>query len=169
MGVSSDRQLGRPKEWDGKETTFDDFSFKFSNWLSGLPGGEETLLENAARHAGAISVTTMTVKQAVIARGIAMSLKSLVSGKALDIIKAVEQKTNGFEMWRRLHLEYKPHTSSRTVSLLEAVMEDKPRGTEDFSVWYYRWLELIRQAEQARGKLIDDDIKCAVATRRSPK
>ena len=26
MGVSSDRQRGRPKEWDGKEITFDDFS-----------------------------------------------------------------------------------------------------------------------------------------------
>ena len=87
----------------------------------------------------------------------------------MDIIKAAAEKSNGLEMWRRLHLEYRPHTSSRTVSLLEDVMEDKPRGTEDFSVWYYRWLELIRQAEQARGKLIDDDIKCAVATRRSPK
>ncbi len=104
MGVSSDRQLGRPKEWDGKESTFDDFSFKFSNWLSGLPGGGETLLEHAARHAVAISVATMTVEQMVIARVIAMSLKSLVSGEAANIIKAVEEKSNGFEMWRRLHL-----------------------------------------------------------------
>ncbi len=43
------------------------------------------------------------------------------------------------------------------------------RVARDSSVWYYRWLELIRQAEQARGGLIDDDIKCAVATRRSPR
>ena len=49
MGVSSDRVLGRPKDWDGKENTFDDFSFKFSNWLGGLPGGGDTLLDHAGR------------------------------------------------------------------------------------------------------------------------
>ena len=102
MGISSDRVLGRPKDWDGKENTFDDFSFKFSNWLGGLPGGGDFLLEHAARHGSGISVTTMTPEQTVIARGVAMSLKSMVSGKALDIIKAVEEKNNGFEMWRRM-------------------------------------------------------------------
>ena len=60
MGVSSDRQLGRPKEWDGKEITFDDFILKFSNWLSGLPGEGDTLLEHAARHASVISIATMS-------------------------------------------------------------------------------------------------------------
>ncbi len=55
-------------------------------------------------------------------------------------------------------LEYKTHTSNCKVSLWEAVVEDKPKSSEDFSTWYYRWLEMIRQAEQARGKLIGDDI-----------
>ncbi len=87
----------------------------------------------------------------------------------MDIIKAVDEKNNGFEMWRRMHLEFKPHTSIPTVSLFEAVMEDRPRTSEDFSTWYYRWLEMIRQAEQVRRKWIDDDTKCAVATRRAPR
>ena len=38
MGMSSERTLGRPKEWDGKDPGFDDFVFKFANWLSGMPG-----------------------------------------------------------------------------------------------------------------------------------
>ena len=50
MGMSSERTLGRPKEWDGKEHGFDDFSFKFTNWLSGMPGDVEELLENAVIH-----------------------------------------------------------------------------------------------------------------------
>ena len=37
LGVGSDRSLGRPKEWIGEPSGFDDFEFKFSNWLSGLP------------------------------------------------------------------------------------------------------------------------------------
>ncbi len=93
----------------------------------------------------------MTPEQTAIARGIAMSLKRMVSGKAFNIIKEFEGKNNGFEMRRRTPLEYKPHTSSRTVSLLEAVMKDKPKTSEDFSTWCYRWLEMIRQAEQVRS------------------
>ena len=34
LGVGSDRRLGRPKEWNGETRGFDDFAFKFSNWLS---------------------------------------------------------------------------------------------------------------------------------------
>ena len=41
LGVGSDRCLGRPKEWNGEASGFDDFAFKFSNWLSGLPGDAE--------------------------------------------------------------------------------------------------------------------------------
>ncbi len=89
----------------------------------------------------------MTPEQMVIARGVAMSLKSAVGGKSLDIIKAVEEKNNCFEMWRRMYLGYKPYTSSRTGSLLEAVMEDKPGSSEDFSTWHCRWLDMVRQDE----------------------
>ena len=48
MGMSSDRTLGRPRERNGKEEGFDTFAFKFTNWLSGLPGNAEELLDIAA-------------------------------------------------------------------------------------------------------------------------
>ena len=41
LGVRSDRSLGRPTERNGEPSGFDDFAFKFSNWLSGLPGDAE--------------------------------------------------------------------------------------------------------------------------------
>ena len=41
LGVGSDRSLGRPKEWNGELSGFDDFAFKFSNWVSGIPGDAE--------------------------------------------------------------------------------------------------------------------------------
>ena len=36
LGVGSDRSLGRPKEWNGEPSGFDDFASKFSDWLSGF-------------------------------------------------------------------------------------------------------------------------------------
>ena len=38
LGVGSDTSLGRPKEWNGEPSGFDDFAFKFSKlveWASG--------------------------------------------------------------------------------------------------------------------------------------
>ena len=45
MGLASERSLGRPKEWDGKESGFDKFAFRFSNCLGSMPGDAEALLE----------------------------------------------------------------------------------------------------------------------------
>ena len=99
--------------------------------------------------------------------GVAQALKSMVDGKALAIVKFVPDKSNGFEMWRRLWAEYRPRSAGWKVCLLESVMDDRPKEGEDFSTWYYRWAELMRQTERARKKPIDDDIKSAVALRRA--
>ena len=48
LGVGSDRSLGRPKEWNGESSVFDNFAFKFSIWLSGLPGDAERFQEESA-------------------------------------------------------------------------------------------------------------------------
>ena len=41
LSVGSDSSLGRLEEWNGESNGFDDFAFKFANWLSGLPGHAE--------------------------------------------------------------------------------------------------------------------------------
>ena len=56
LGVGSDRSLGRPKEWNGEPSGFDDFAFKFSNWLSGLPGDAERFPGRVSDHGSADSV-----------------------------------------------------------------------------------------------------------------
>ena len=82
LGVGSDRSLGRPKEWNGEPSGFDDFAFKFSNWLSGLPGDAERFLEESVTMAQPIQWATLTPREKVVARGVATSLRALVGGKA---------------------------------------------------------------------------------------
>ena len=48
LRVGSDRSLGRPKVWDSESSGFDDFAFKFSDWLSQLPGDAERFVEESA-------------------------------------------------------------------------------------------------------------------------
>ena len=48
-------------------------------------------------------------------------------------------------------------------------MDDQPTLGEDFGDWFLWWLDLVGECEQARERMIDDDIKVAVLPNRSPK
>ena len=164
MGLSAERTLGKPKDWNGSDEQFDNFTYKYSAWLGGLPGNAEELLEAAATHESPIITENLDVERRVMAKGIHQSLRSLVEGKTLNIVKSVRDG-NSFEVWRRLWAEYRPNVAGRKISLLENVMNSSPKPSEEFSTWYHAWLEDVRQAETSRGKPIDDDIRCAVALR----
>ena len=71
-------------------------------------------------------------------------------------------------MWRLLYKEYKPDIAMRKVGLLERVMDDQLAPRVDFSDWFVKWLDLAGEGEQARGWMIDDDIKVAVMLKGSP-
>ena len=84
VGVGSDRSLGRPMEWTGEPSGFDDFAFKFSNWLSGLPGDAESFLEESVTMAQPIQWATLTARETVVASGVGTALRALTGGKALS-------------------------------------------------------------------------------------
>ena len=56
-----------------KPSSFDDFAFKFSNWLSGLPGDAERFLEESVTMVQPIRWATLTPREKVVARGVAES------------------------------------------------------------------------------------------------
>ena len=70
LKVGSDRSLGRPKGWNGESSGFDDFAFKFSNWLSGLPGDAERFLEGSANMGQPILWATLAARRKVAAIGV---------------------------------------------------------------------------------------------------
>jgi hypothetical protein len=151
MGVSSDRVLGRPRDWDGKESSFNDFSFKFSNWLGGFPGGGDTLLD-PVRRGSDISVTTTHPR----AEGDCTWRCDFDEKHGYR--QGLGHHQDGVEMWWRVYLECKPHTSSRTAILWRLSRRTSLRALRTSTWYYYRWLEMTRQSEQPIDKLIDDDI-----------
>ena len=50
MGLSAERTLGKPKDWNGSDDQLDTFTYKYSAWLEGWPGNAEELLEAPATH-----------------------------------------------------------------------------------------------------------------------
>ena len=168
LGVGSDRGLGRPKEWSGESSGFDDFAFKFSNWLSGLPGDAERFLAESANMGQPILWATLAAREKFVTRGDATAVRAMAGGKALSCIRHPPEKQNGFEMWRLLYKKYKPDAARRKVGLLERVMDDQPAPGVDFSERLLMWLDLVGECEQACGRMMDDDIKVAVVLKRSP-
>ena len=131
MGQQQERTLGRPRDWNGSDEGFEEFQFKFVNFMSGMPGPSEDrsvrdLLDDAAAAKNEISWGTLDSRTKVIAEGITRMLTSMVGGRALNIIKSNPVPKNGFEAWRRLFAEYKPLTGSRRMSLIEAVIDSRP-------------------------------------------
>ena len=100
LGMSDDRSLGRPKEWSGDDKSFDDFTDKFENWLMGMPGNVEQLLSEAKAHPYPLAFAHMDDRAQIIAKGVMRALRSLVSGRALNIVKSSHERSNGLEAWR---------------------------------------------------------------------
>ena len=169
VALNAEKTLGKPKEWNGEDSGFDDFDFKFANWLSNLPGGPDALLQRSSRWPKQITLHELSNREKVMARSIAQALRSLVSGKALPIIKNMPESANGFEAWRLLHKEYRPIVAGRRVALLEAVTDDKPGPNESFIDWLHRWTDLVKTCEIARQRQVDDDIKVATVTKNAPE
>ena len=97
------QKLGRPKEWNGEPSSFDDFAFKFS--MSGLPGDAERFLEESVTMAQPIQWATLTPREKVVGRRVETALRALIGGKALSCIRHHPEKLNGFEMWRLLCIQ----------------------------------------------------------------
>ena len=92
MGQQQERSVGRPREWNGGDEGFEDFQFKFVNYMSGMPGPSKDksvrgLLDEASTEKNEILWETLDERTKVIAEGITRMLTAMVGGRALNIIK----------------------------------------------------------------------------------
>ena len=154
-----------------KPSGFDDFAFKFSNWLSvGFAEDAESFLEESVTMAQPIQWATLTTRQKVVARGVATALRALIGGKALSCMRHHPKKLNGFEMWRLLYRECKPDTANEKSA---SAGDSNGRSTRTRNGFWLIGssgrLDLVGECEKARARKVDDDIKVAVMLKRSPK
>ena len=104
MGFSSDRSM----RFDGSQEDADDFFRKFANLLAGMPGDSESILDDAEKRKNEITHSEMSYRQWVMANGVMKALRSMCGGKAVIIVRNVQERGNGLEAWRRLVKEYRP-------------------------------------------------------------
>ena len=169
QGHGSDKPQGRPNNWNGVADGWISFAYEFQNWLSGMPGDVNALLNEASKAEQPLVYATFNGRRKVMASEIMRSLKALVDDKALDIINTLNEKLNGFEAWRLLNREYEPKLADSRLVSIEDVMSSQPKSGQDFSDWWYGFLKLIDDCESTREKALDDDVKCAVVLKKAPQ
>ena len=81
------KEVWDDRRWNGESSGFDNFAFKFSNWLSGLPGDVEKFMEDSVNLGQPIVWATLAPREKIVARGVATPLRALVGGKALSCIR----------------------------------------------------------------------------------
>ena len=63
MGLSNERTLGRPGTLKGDAAGWHQFSEMFMNWICGLPGDTEVLLEGAAKETSTVTVAKLNERR----------------------------------------------------------------------------------------------------------
>eukprot|EP00971_Amphidinium_carterae_P052214 1027960-Amphidinium_carterae.1 len=165
-----DRKLiGRPQKLT-TNTVWSDWIFEFENYLVCVDANYQEELRQAAIHGGPVGLPTEPNRQAR-SHSLYAVLASLVTGKALDIVKTQRDLRKGFESWRRIVHEYEPPNNSRRLALLAELLEaaslDGTSRPEQFAVKLLRWEERIREYERFPDCTFDAEKK-AILLKRAP-
>ena len=73
LGELDQTEVWNERRSNGESSGFDDSPFKFSSWLSGLPGDAERFLEESANMGQSIMWATLAARDTIVARGVAIA------------------------------------------------------------------------------------------------
>eukprot|EP00971_Amphidinium_carterae_P021197 418469-Amphidinium_carterae.2 len=174
LGVASrlvDRKLiGKPTKLT-QQSVWSDWRFEFENYLVCVDTNYQEELRQAALLPTPVGPPGDPARQGR-SHSLYAVLASLVTGKALDIVKSQRDIRNGFEAWRRIVHEYEPPNNTRRLALLTELLEsaslDGLHHPETFASELLKWEEKIREYERFPECTFDPEVKKAILLRRAP-
>ena len=102
-------------------------------------------------------------------RAIYIAMSQSLEGKSVSIFKNGEVD-NGLDVWRRLIRRYDPRTASRQRSAyLRITQPGQAKTGAEAARMFEQWGTGIKQCEGKHGKMVDEDLKCAVLVEMMPK
>ena len=173
--VVDSKMLNKPANFDNKEEHWPEFAFKYENWLCGVEASARIYLRWAELHDGEIT-DLLTAPDAIpdedvekLQKQIYLSLAQMLTGESLDILRN-GREDEGFDAWRRLWRRWDPKTIGRNRSAyLRIAQPGVAKSIEQASKMLEQWESSIRDYEQKRKKVVDEELKCAVVVEMMPK
>eukprot|EP00971_Amphidinium_carterae_P236490 4693560-Amphidinium_carterae.1 len=113
------KALGKCPTHDGKEESWQEFAFKFENYLALL--GVTHIVDEYMSQAGHVLPDGMSEEGRQVARSLYAILAQVLSGRSLSLLRLIPDQ-NGLRAWKELKSEFEPQSGNRVAGVLRAVL-----------------------------------------------
>ena len=152
--------FGRPKEFNGREEDFQQWSKETEAFFAGVIKESEMMLERAAEHATEITTelfnreflpTATNQERGVrnlefVLQQMHTALMALTSYEANDIV--ANSRKNPLEAWRRLQKRYDPTAGGRKRNLLRTIIHPGRCSLLELQAGNERWESYVSRYEK---------------------
>ena len=158
-----------PDTPEDERAEFPDWSVQFKAWLFYADSEFEAMLLHVEENiATPVDVSGFSDENKERVAQLYSILTGILKGRPFRILRNVSDR-NGLEVWRQLVSAFQPHTKSRAVSLLTALMNLPPFGKDRSLREQIQSLDLMRnEYRRAAGREVPDDVALATLTRVLP-
>ena len=131
-------------------------------------------MEVASRATAPVLVTTLGGPEQNVARQLFFMLAMMTKGPALAIVKQAEISgggPNGLEAWRLLVRRYEPEASTRTLGLLQQILNPVPfpDNVTGFEEALSKWELTISRWESSAHDALKEGVKIALLLKMTPE
>jgi hypothetical protein len=129
----SNVHVAKPEMFQGTVEHWSDFKWSFQTWIGSVDVTLPTLMKDAAKSATPLEFEDMDfTTQRKAAYLFAVLASYAKKGSAMGIAKSTPGE-NGFELWRRLAIEYEPAIRSKQSDWLNTLIDPSfPKKEQDF-------------------------------------
>lgn len=150
--------IGKLPTFDGTQSGFNDWRFRFEVSMSLLQLKDG--MAAAAVSRTSLEFSDLSAQQQYKTRVLYAILVQQIQGKALSIARLVDNE-NGYEVWRRLVLEYDPESKIRTSRMLVGILrptfgENSETFTKNLLDWEFS-VKTVRSTQRQRDARRDQD------------
>ena len=174
MSVVDTRLLGRPSTFGGAEAEWPDWAFSVRAYGAAIDGAFPVAMEAASRSSAAVSITNLNKAEQNVARQLFFMLAMMTKGPALAIVRQAEISgggPNGLEAWRLLVRRYEPEAATRTLGLLQQILNPMPfpENVTGFEEALSKWELTISRWESSANDSLNEGVKIALRLKIAPE
>ena len=149
--------LARPEKFDGSDD-------RWLDWKEGFLSSMELLnltgyllaIDNMVEP---IQMERLTVEEQTLSKLLHTILRSCLEGRARSIYKLVD-RSNGFEAWRQLLLEYEPRENARYAAMMVGIMRPRWSGRlADFPKELRAWELAVARYQLATHAVVPEAVR----------
>ena len=113
------RGIAKVPTFSGRREHFEEWAFPFESYCGLL--GWERFLDSAKVSPDEIEIINLSDEAEAVGRSLYHLLVSSTKGTALSIVRLIE-RGNGFEAYRKLTLEFRPHLNEEHGVMLQMIL-----------------------------------------------